>query len=1037
MRKTSSRRVRFGAFELDLDTGELSGGGPTVQLAEKPLRILITLVEHGGQLVTRETLQQRLWPNDTIVDFEHGINTAMKVLRRALGDFADAPKYVETVPRRGYRLMVPVEWIEGANDPKSPGSVSPPSPPVRSSGMTGKIVSHYQVLDLIGGGGMGVVYRAEDLKLGRLVALKFLSEELGADPAALERFHREARAVSILDHPNICSIYEFGEHEGLPFLVMPLLQGQMLRDRLADSVARRQALPLEELLGVGLDISAGLQAAHEKGIIHRDIKPANVFLTNHGHAKILDFGVAKIVQAAITTSLSAEPALEPSIGKGSDLTRPRSCLGTYPYMSPEQAEGKEVDARTDLFSFGVVLCEMATGSLAFEGGDSAEIFKAIADGKPVPLKLAHPEIPPELERIIQKALEKDRGLRYQTAAEMHADLSRLKRDSGGQMSFPPVSASGSAARQKRWARAVIPSTVLLFAVLAAGGFFYFRARHSASPARSAWLQLTDFSDGATQPALSPDGRMLTFIRGPETFITPGQIYVKMLPDGQPVQLTHDNVPKMAPAFSPDGSRIAYTTVKEFRWNTWVVPVLGGEPRMLLPNAAALTWVANGEVVFSEIKTGVHMGISTAKESRSEEREVYVPADLAGMAHRSWVSPDRKWVIVSQMGGSGWDPCRLVSFDERSQGRIIGPKNARCTYAAWSQDGKTMYFTADASDGYHVWRQTFPDGPPEQLTFGATSEEGIAFSPDGHSLITSAGIRGDALWVHDAKGDRQISEEGFAVIPGIGYGGVCGHSAFSPDGKRLLYMLNAKNVPGSTFLRLWSTDLDSGRSEPMLPNVSMGNFDLSPEGNQVAYNAQDSKGEWRVWLAPLDLRTSPAQFTSRQAYWPCFGAGGDVYFRIREGSGQDLLYVQEPKDPKPRQVSLQSLPYVGAISPKGDIVLYGFNPLVALSITDGASRPLCQFCNAGWGLGGNFFYIRFRDAGEMGGGTAVAFSLPTGEELPPLPASGLNSLKDVDRRKVARIIDLRDVLQFNPGPSPDIYAYTRTTIQRNLFRIPLN
>jgi eukaryotic-like serine/threonine-protein kinase len=437
MPKTPPSRVRIGEFELNLDTGELSGKGRTAQLGEKPLRILLTFIESRGQLVTRDELQRRLWPNDTVVDFEHGINTAIKMLRRVLGESADAPRYVETVPRRGYRLMVPVEWSNGAIDHEISNATEDTKPRgVRSGGMTGKVVSHYRVLDLIGGGGMGVVYRAEDLKLGRIVALKFLSEELGDDQASLERFHREARAISILDHPNICPIYEFGEHVGLPFLVMPLLQGRILRDRLAESVARREAFPLEDLISVGLDISAGLQAAHEKGIVHRDINPANVFLTDHGHAKILDFGVAKVAQAPSTPSLPADIPAEPFAGNGSDLTSPRSCLGTYPYMSPEQAAGKDLDARTDLFSFGVVLCEMATGSLAFSGGDSAGVFKAIAEGKPVSLNLPNSDATLELERIIQKALEKDRALRYQTAAEMRADLSRLKRDSGRQTLAP-------------------------------------------------------------------------------------------------------------------------------------------------------------------------------------------------------------------------------------------------------------------------------------------------------------------------------------------------------------------------------------------------------------------------------------------------------------------------------------------------------------------------------------------------------------------------------------------------------------------------
>ena len=202
--------------------------------------------------------------------------------------------------------------------------------------------------------------------------------------------------------------------------------------------------------------------------------------------------------------------------------------------------------------------------------------------------------------------------------------------------------------------------------------------------------------------------MIAFIRGPDTFVTRGEIYVKMLPDGEPVQLTHDNLLKMAPAFSPDGSRIAYTTTDpDFGWNTWVVPVLGGEPQKLLPNAAALTWVDRRYVMFSELKTGQNMAIATATESRASERDVYLPTNPVGMAHRSWVSPDGKWILLSEMDGLGWRPCRVLSFDGSTSGEIAGPKKARCTYAGWNPDGKTMYFSADAGDGYHIWRQHFP------------------------------------------------------------------------------------------------------------------------------------------------------------------------------------------------------------------------------------------------------------------------------------------------------------------------------------------
>jgi DNA-binding winged helix-turn-helix (wHTH) protein len=285
MKETLPDRVRFGVFELNLRSGELREGNDRKLLQEQPLQVLRMLVERKGGLVSREEIKRKLWPNDTIVEFDHSINAAIRGLRRALEDSADEPNYIETLARRGYRLMVPVEWVEVAEDypvQEAAKVAGADGAAVRMelqpAVLTGRTVSHYRVLDIIGGGGMGVVYRAEDLKLGRQVALKFLPEELGSEPQALERFSREARATSSLDHPNVCPIHEFGEHEGRPFIVMQLMEGQTLRDLLAADEPPKP-LPLEELLDIGIQVSEGLQAAHDKGIIHRDIKPANIFLT--------------------------------------------------------------------------------------------------------------------------------------------------------------------------------------------------------------------------------------------------------------------------------------------------------------------------------------------------------------------------------------------------------------------------------------------------------------------------------------------------------------------------------------------------------------------------------------------------------------------------------------------------------------------------------------------------------------------------------------------------------------------------------------
>ena len=345
---------------------------------------------------------------------------------------------------------------------------------------------------------------------------------------------------------------------------------------------------------------------------------------------------------------------------------------------------------------------------------------------------------------------------------------------------PPSSSPGESALadavskpKKRWHATAMAGVLVV--LLAIGGLvvllFYRNPTNSAS--RNAWIKITNFSDSATQPAFSPDGHMIVFIRGPETFVTPGEVYVKILPDGEPVQLTHDGLPKMAPAFSPDGSRIAYTaTDRSVAWNTWVVPVLGGEPKEMLPNAAGLTWLDREHVMFSEanpptaVKLPMMMGLVSARESRAEERDIYLPPGR--MAHRSWVSPDRKWVLVSEMDTEGWGPCRVIPFDGSTKGELVGPKPVRCTYAGWSPDGVTMYFSADAGDGYHIWSQAFPRGKPEQITFGPTEEEGVAVTLGGRSLVTSAGIRESTVWVHDARGDRQMSSEGFAGVPGLGW-----------------------------------------------------------------------------------------------------------------------------------------------------------------------------------------------------------------------------------------------------------------------------
>ena len=460
MKSNRAGRVRLGEFEVDCRAGELFGDGERrILLRQQPFEVLRMLIEAGGEIVTRQEIQKKLWPNDTIVDFDHSINVAIGILRRVLGDSADNHQYIETLARRGYRLRVPVEWVEAE---KEVASIEPasPLPSAGSCGLIGTKVSHYRVLEFIGSGGMGVVFKAEDLKLARRVALKFLPGELANDPLALKRFEREAQTASALNHPNICTIHQIDEHGGQPFIAMELLEGDSLLHRLA--APETKASPLGLLLDIAIQICDGLQAAHDKGIIHRDIKPGNLFLTRQGQAKILDFGLAKVIASREPVAEDLPEAREASSTNAKTLSRTEPAMGTTGYMSPEQLRKECLDPRTDLFSFGIVLYEIATGRRPFQGETLAAVHDAILTQTLPPAHDVNPAIPRRLGAVIAKATEKDRSRRYQSAAELRATLKEVLQEMPA-----PVS------HARKW---LVAGALVTFLVLATGLFRRFYSR---------------------------------------------------------------------------------------------------------------------------------------------------------------------------------------------------------------------------------------------------------------------------------------------------------------------------------------------------------------------------------------------------------------------------------------------------------------------------------------------------------------------------------------------------------------------------------
>jgi eukaryotic-like serine/threonine-protein kinase len=856
-------------------------------------------------------------------------------------------------------------------------------------------VGPYRVITLLGTGGMGEVFRARDTKLNRDVALKVLPAAFEFDRDRLARFRREAQVLASLNHPHIAAIYGLEESNGRQALVLELVEGMTLASRIAEG-----PLPLTEALAMACQIAEALQAAHEKGIIHRDLKPANIKVTPASVVKVLDFGLAKTAAGEPLPTVLSEPHTV------AEETRVGVILGTAAYMSPEQARGENVDARTDIWAFGCVLFEMLTGQRAFAADAASDSIAKILEAEPDWSRLPK-STPSSLQRLLRQCLEKDPARRPQTMAAARVVVEQLL--------APRQSAS------RTWAGLAAAAIV----AVSVGAFVWVRDRPS-SASRADWVQMTNL-DAVTQPALSPDDRMLAFIRGTGTFVTPGQLYVKLLPDGEPVALTNDNLPKMGPVFSPDGTRISYTVNDGSSWDTWEVPTVRGEARRWLRNASGLSWIGSSDLLFSQIKSGLHMAIVRSNESRAASRDLYVPPQDDGMAHRSYVSPDRKHVLVVEMDGKSiWLPCRLLPI-QGGVSQPVGPSPGRCTDASWTPDGRWMYFSADAGDGFHVWRQRFPDGKPEQVTSGPTSEQGLAIASDGRSVITSVGLDQRSVWVHDASGERQISLEGYAYFPLV-----------SGDGRKVCFRVTRGIGTGQSPSELWVVDLSSGQKQRLFPGQLVTSYDVS--NDRVVAAVEEGTRRTGVWLAWLDGREPPRRIPHADGDNPRFGRNGEILFRVPEGATATLYRISDDGNGR-EKLTLVTGAVFGTVSPDGQW-LSGIGPgnsqVVLYSTTGRTPIPILPYSQASrlrWSADGRRAYIsvQYGQASAFAVGRTYVMPLAEGSVLPHTPDGGFRTEAEIAALPSVEVLPYGDVAL---GPAPSVYAFSRVTTTRNLYRIPL-
>ena len=841
----TARIVRIESFEVNLTTGELRKNGVRVKLAEQPFQVLAALLERPGKLVTREALRERLWSDDTFVDFDRSLNIAVGKIREALGDSATEPRFIETLPRRGYRFIGQIERLDASGE-----IVGLPT-----GTATERTISHYRLLEKLGEGGMGVVYKAEDTTLKRSVALKFLAPHLTQDPQAKQRFLREAQAAATVDHPNICAVHEIDEVGGQTFISMAYVEGQTLDRKIAPG-----PLEMAEAVGIAREVALGLEAAHHKGMVHRDIKGANIMITGArpgvaSQVKVMDFGLARLVDQR-------------------SLTSRETALGTLSYAAPEQARGEAVDQRADIWSLGVVLYQMVSGRLPFKGETDAAVLYAILHKDPEPLTDVEDGLPIEIKNVIEKALAKEPSQRYQQVGELLDDLGSIRKqlEVPGEAKAPrkrpaKLKPLRTLPRRRRlaWVLGIAAGAVVL--TLAGLGVRNFlpTTEEPAEPSRP--IPITSYPGLELGPTFSPDGNQIAFSwngEGPNDW----DVYVKLIGPGPPLRLTTDPAWDHGPAWSPDGRYIAFLRGTPFtleKMGVYVIPALGGQERKLAETRAPIYIIDGGTCL-------------------------------------NW-SPDSRWLAVCDSADDSPGPWSvfLLSVDTGERRRLTSSAVLADVNPAFSPDGCTLAFNRFdglmSGDLYllDLDEDLIPQGEPRRRTSMESLIASPVFTPDGRDIVFKSGpISQPSLW--------RVPVSGSVAPQRLPFGERAAHPRISRQGD-LAYSTFEFNVD-IWRVNLPMTDSAAGSAVKWISS-SRPDSDpqYSPDGNSIAFTSARS-GHIEIWKCDSD-GSNPVQLTSLGASatgGPRWAPDGKSIAFTSDAEGSFDIYVVNAEGGAPRRLT---------------------------------------------------------------------------------------------------------------------------------------